>query len=205
MTFMNDFVTSESFPTKKHWKRIVNEALQGKEELVWSEKLNQKPVLKLYIYIYIYGRISIFRDIGFLYEIWDFAPINSNIVVDVIRLPCASLKIDDIRIDNYNSLHSFYCSFCQRFVINLVYHALLYCMNTATQREYWWTWTTDNLSGDIMVLPNFLDDDQFVRLISGGKPANLATIMRSTFLFACKIHSLNPLGEMFLLTIVEIV
>jgi hypothetical protein len=54
MTFMNDFVTSESFPTKKHWKRIVNEALQGKEELVWSEKLNQKPVLKLYIYIYIY-------------------------------------------------------------------------------------------------------------------------------------------------------
>ena len=78
-------------------------------------------------------------------------------------------------------------------------------MNTATQREYWWTWTTDNLSGDIMVLPNFLDDDQFVRLISGGKPANLATIMRSTFLFACKIHSLNPFGEMFLLTIVEIV
>ena len=30
-----------------------------------------------------------------------------------------------------------------------------------------------------MVLLNFLDDDQFVQLITGGKPANLATIMDS--------------------------
>jgi hypothetical protein len=103
----------------------------------------------------------------------------SNIVVDVIRLLCGSLKIDGIRIENYNCLHSFYCSFCQRCVINPVHRALLYCMNTETQREYWWTWTTDNLSGDIMVLLNFLDDEQFVQLITGGKPANVATIMDS--------------------------
>jgi hypothetical protein len=30
-----------------------------------------------------------------------------------------------------------------------------------------------------MVLLNFLDYDQFVQLITGGKPANLATIMDS--------------------------
>ena len=72
----------------------------------------------------------------FWYEIWDFAPMNSNIVVDVIRLLCDSLKIDGIRIENYNCLHSFYCSFCQRCVINPVHHALLYCMNTANQRQY---------------------------------------------------------------------
>ncbi len=33
MTFVTDFITSESFPTKKQWKRIVNEAVQRKEEL----------------------------------------------------------------------------------------------------------------------------------------------------------------------------
>jgi hypothetical protein len=173
MTFVTNFITSESFPTKKQWKRIVNEAVQRKEELAWSEKLNQKPVLKLYMQAHQHLNIS------FWYEIWDFAPMDSNIVVDVIRLLCGSLKIDGIRIENYNCLHSFYCSFCQRCVINPVHHALLYCMNTANQREYWWTWTTDNLSGDIMVLLNFLDDDQFVQLITGGKPASLATIMDS--------------------------
>ncbi|CAB4012587.1 Hypothetical predicted protein, partial [Paramuricea clavata] len=33
MMFVTDFITSESFPTKKQWKRIVNEAVQRKEEL----------------------------------------------------------------------------------------------------------------------------------------------------------------------------
>jgi hypothetical protein len=56
--FMTDFITSESFPTKKHWKRIVNEAVQGKEELAWSEKLNQKPVLKLCMQAYQHLDIS---------------------------------------------------------------------------------------------------------------------------------------------------
>jgi hypothetical protein len=175
MIFMADFITSESFPTKKHWERIVNEAVQGKEELAWSEKLNQKPVLKLYMQAHQH------LDISFWYEIWDFSPMNSNIVVDVIRLLYGSLKIVGIRIENYNCLHS-------RFVINPIHHALLYCMNTATQREYWWTWTTDDLSEDIMVLLNFLDDDQFVQLITGGKQANLATIMDSLnidFWFRC--------------------
>ncbi len=65
-----------------------------------------------------------------------------------------------------------------------------------------------------MVLFNFLD--QLVQLITGGQPANLATIMDSlntdfgydalsTFLFARKTHSLNPLGETFSLTVVDIV
>jgi hypothetical protein len=49
MIFMMDIITSESFPTKNNWKRIVTEAVQGKEELAWSEKPNQKPVLKLYM------------------------------------------------------------------------------------------------------------------------------------------------------------
>jgi hypothetical protein len=68
-----------------------------------------------------------------------------------------------------------------------------------------------------MVLLNFLDDGQFVQLITAsGKSANLATIMDSlnidfcydvlsTFVLACKIHSLNPLGERFSLTVVQIV
>ena len=128
-TFVTDFITSESFPTKKQWKRIVNEAVQRKEELAWSENLNQKPVLKLYTQAHQHLHIS------FWYEIWDFAPMNSNIVVDVICLLCGSLKIVGIRIENYNCLHSFYCSFCQRCVINPVHHALLYCMNTATRES----------------------------------------------------------------------
>jgi hypothetical protein len=34
-----------------------------------------------------------------LYEIWDFAPMNSKIVVHVIRPLCGSLKIDSNRTD----------------------------------------------------------------------------------------------------------
>jgi hypothetical protein len=63
---MTDFITSESFPTKKQWKRIVNEVVQRKEDLAWSEKLNQNSVLKLYMQAHQHLSIS------FLYEIWGF-------------------------------------------------------------------------------------------------------------------------------------
>ncbi|CAB4032950.1 Hypothetical predicted protein [Paramuricea clavata] len=106
MMFKTDFYTIREFSDEMQWKRIVNEVVQRKEELTWSEKLNQKPVLKLYM------QADHYLNISFWYEIWDFAPINSNIVVDVIRLLCGSFKIDSIRIKNYNCLLSFYCSFC---------------------------------------------------------------------------------------------
>ncbi len=116
---MTDFITSESFPTKKQWNRIVNEAVQRQAELAWSENLNQKPVLKLYMQEHQHLHIS------FWYEIWDFVPMNSNIIVDVIRLLCGSVKIDGIRIENYSCLHSFYCSFRQS-VLLILYIMLFY-------------------------------------------------------------------------------
>ena len=50
MNFKTDFITPKGFHQKSTaWKRIVNEVVQGKEELAWFEKPNEKQVLKLYM------------------------------------------------------------------------------------------------------------------------------------------------------------
>jgi hypothetical protein len=64
----------------------------------------------------------------------------------------------------------------------------------------------------IMVLFNFLDDDEFVQLITGGKPVNFATIIASlntAFWLRCAEYisfcMQNSLFERFSLTVVDIV
>ena len=128
LDYAEDFIENDCFPLKESLKKVVNNAIFKREESIWSEKINQKPVLKLYLCAHPSLQLSKW------YEVWDYSPTDSQMVVDVIRLLCGSLKINNDRLGNPGT-QSGTCSACARIFNNPIHHAFLYCSSTQNARE----------------------------------------------------------------------
>jgi hypothetical protein len=155
-----EFVSTNCFPTKKNWKKIVNLRVYEKYNCVWQEKIKRNKQL------YFYSQVNTNNEIS---EWWLLAkehPKNLLEITNIIRLLCGSYKIRGKRVSNpvvYTDL----CEICQKSYINPVNHALLYCLASHNERENLWNWIVDNFEIESTVNLVALSDSDFILTILG--------------------------------------
>lgn len=158
--YITDFIKNECFPSKERWKSIVRTAIGKEEQLVWVNKINQKTGLEFYLIAHPSLHITKW------YEVWKHSPTDSKRIIDVIRLICGSLKINNNRLGNPGTLAGV-CSACKLNYTNPIHHAILFCRRTEYAKEKWWSWITDNLHFSLCQIINSLDDISLISTLLG--------------------------------------
>ena len=94
LDYLMEFVSTNCFPTKKNWKKIVNLRVYEKYNYVWQEKIKRNKQL------YRYSQVNTNNEMS---EWWLLAkeyPKNLLEITNVIRLLCGSYKIRGKRVCN---------------------------------------------------------------------------------------------------------
>ena len=142
----------------------VRNAIDKKEHLQWINKISGKSGLEFYLAPHPSLHISKW------YEAWKYSATDKNRIIDVIRLICGSLTINNNRLGNPGTMAGV-CSACKRNYTNPMQHAILFCSRTEHVKEKWWTWITNNLPFHLCRILNFLDDNSLICTLLGDTTA----------------------------------
>ena len=121
---MEQYLNNGVFPSKNEWKKVVIEAIKGKQNNLLKEKMTLQPAL---------ARLAkTHRDLRPVvhWEVLKRNPIHRIAIANLVNIICGNIPATLLSAVTENDDYHYNCNICNKQLMDINYHFIMDCSAT---------------------------------------------------------------------------